>query len=76
MVRNKLEFLQANCGDPDQMLLTASSTLGLHCLPTSKNWTVGLNLLEKKLTFLPADCEDPNQILSAVHSVATLFVYV
>ena len=51
------------------MLLTVASTLGLHCLPTSKNWT-RLIFVRKKLTFLPADCEDPNRIpLSAVYTL-------
>ena len=33
MPREKMAKLFANSGDPDQMLHTATSDLGLHCLP-------------------------------------------
>ena len=42
LVRYKLIFLQANYGDPDQTPLSAASVLGLHCLPTSRNWILDL----------------------------------
>ena len=60
LIRNKLTFLQANCGGPDQTPLTTASALGLHCLPTSKNWTM-LILIRNKLTFLQANCGGSDQ---------------
>ena len=46
--------MQANCGDPSQTPLIVASSLGLHYLPTSKNWT-GLILIRYKLIFLQAN---------------------
>ena len=42
LVRYILKLLQANHGDPDQTPLTVASALGLHYLPTSKTWPLGL----------------------------------
>ena len=35
-------FLLANSEDPDQMPRSAASDLGLHCLPMTQKWDVGL----------------------------------
>ena len=35
-----MTFLHTNCGDPDQTPITAASALGLHRLPTSKQWSL------------------------------------
>ena len=61
LVRYKLTFLQANCGDPNQTLLIAASALGLYCFPTSKKMDSWLILVRYKLIFLQANYGDPNQ---------------
>ena len=35
-------FLLANSVDPDQTPHSVASDLGLHCLPMSQKWTLGL----------------------------------
>ena len=40
LVRYKLTFLQTYYGGLDETPLNAATALGLHCLPTSKNWTL------------------------------------
>ena len=37
------EFLDAKIVDPDQMLRSVASDLGLHCLPMSQTWGAGHN---------------------------------
>ena len=42
------------------MPLTAASSPRLHCLPTSKNWTQVVYLLEK-VDISASNCGDPDQ---------------
>ena len=54
--------LFANSGDPDQMLHTVASDLGLHCFPVSFLWGSRLRLnidtviREKKSKWFPESC--------------------
>ena len=50
LVRYMLKFLQVNCADPDLMLLSVSSNLCLHFMPTSKNMGLYANI---GLGFIP-----------------------
>ena len=38
--QSKMAKLFANSGDPDQMMYSATSDLGLHCLPVTLFWGV------------------------------------
>ena len=47
----KMAKLFANSGDPDQMLCSAASDLGLHCLPFTHLGVSRLQLVKKKDNF-------------------------
>ena len=73
LVRCKLIFLQANCGDPDQTSLTVASALGLHYLLTVKIrlWAY---IGRYRLIFLQANCEPWSDAANCgVRSGSTLF---